>query len=62
MLASYKGVMWIGPENVDDRFVSLTTTRFSGYSRGDYSSLNLGYFTDDPVRYDNYMLVNNVLS
>lgn len=62
MLASYKGVMWVSPENIDGRFVSLTTTRFSGCSKGDYGSLNLGYFTDDPVRYDNYLLVNNILS
>ena len=48
-MISKSGVMYIKPEGLPENIFSITTTRFSGFSRGDYSSLNFGYHVGDKL-------------
>ncbi|MCA1927103.1 MAG: polyphenol oxidase family protein [Calditerrivibrio sp.] len=61
MLTSFKGLLQIKTDVSRDDILSLTTTRFSGVSRGCYSSNNLRYFTEDENCLENYKLLKNRL-
>lgn len=70
MLISKKGVMYIKPEGLPEDILSITTTKFSGFSKGDYASLNFGYHVGDDIldvdrNYDKIKKVfklNNILT
>ncbi len=52
--------MLIKPKYTPRGVFQLFTTRYSGKSLGDYSSFNLGYFTDDEGVKDNYKILKDV--
>ena len=47
MIAAKKGIMYLKPEGLPQNVLSFTTTRFSGFSSSEFSSLNFGYHVDD---------------
>lgn len=62
MLTSFKGLLQIKTDVLRDDVLSLTTTRFSGVSRGCYISNNLGYFTEDENYLENHRLLKSRLN
>lgn len=70
MLISKNGVMYMKPEGLPEDILSITTTKFSGFSKGDYASLNFGYHVGDDIldvdrNYDKIKKVfklNNILT
>ncbi|MEF3253983.1 MAG: polyphenol oxidase family protein, partial [Deferribacterales bacterium] len=52
--------MYIKPSSLEGRFLSLTTSRYSGCSTLPYNTLNLGYFTDDLLCHKNYDLIKEI--
>ncbi|MCX8083531.1 MAG: polyphenol oxidase family protein [Calditerrivibrio sp.] len=61
MLNAYKGIMYIRPKNTPKGILQLYTTRFGGKSRGEFSSFNLGFFTNDNNVIGNYHLLKKIL-
>lgn len=47
MLICKNGLMYIKAKGLPDNILSITTTRFSGFSKENYASLNFGYHVGD---------------
>jgi len=47
MLVAKNGIMYIVPHLLPENILSFTTTRYSGYSKNNFSSFNLGYHVND---------------
>lgn len=60
MLTAYKKLMIIKPDMVATGIFQAFTTRFSGYSTGNYNSFNLGYYTSDENVDKNYERLKSI--
>lgn len=47
MLVAKNGIMYLKPYGLPENIFSITTTRHSGFSKGEYTSLNFGFHVED---------------